>query len=88
MKINKNYELIDVADEHLAVPIDDEATSFKGVVVLTEAASFLLKNMRSSKTKADLIKILIDEFDVDKHTASADVDSFIQKLENLGIIEE
>ena len=49
MRINSKYELIDVADEHLAVPVDSEVTSFKGVVVLTEAASFLLKNMKSSR---------------------------------------
>lgn len=87
MRINSKYELIDVADEHLAVPVDSEVTSFKGVVVLTEAASFLLKNMKSSKTKADLVKMLINEFDVDEKTASNDVDLFIQKLENLGMIE-
>ena len=86
MKINMKYEIVDVADEHLAVPVDDKAVSFKGVIVLTDAAAYLLKNMKATTTKADLIKMLIDEYDIDEDTASYDVDAFIQKLVGLGVI--
>lgn len=82
------FELIDIAGEHMAVPVGEEAVSFKGVVALSEAASFLLKNMQEPKSKEELAALLTQEYDVDMATAKADIEKLIKNLLDMGVIEE
>lgn len=42
---NPNFEIVRLDDECMAVPVGDEATSFHGVVALSEPAAFLLEQM-------------------------------------------
>ena len=88
MKIIKNIELIEIANEHMAIRVGSEAASHKGIIVLTEAAAFLLNSMKHDKTKEELIELLIDKYDVDINVASVDVDRFIQKIRELGLLED
>ena len=39
MIMKAGFELVEVAGEHMAVPVGDNAASFKGVVALSEATS-------------------------------------------------
>ena len=48
MKKRSAFQIVDVADEHLAVAVGPDASSFNGVVVLSEPASFLLKNKKTN----------------------------------------
>ena len=88
MKIKSNFSLVDIAGEYMAIPVGEEATSFNGLVALTEAASFLLKNMNEPKTKEDLVALLIQEYDVEKVVAEEDVSKMVKDLLNMGVIEE
>ena len=45
MKLKSNFEVVHIADEHIIVPIGEQREQFKGVVVLNEAAAFLLEKM-------------------------------------------
>lgn len=46
--------------------------------------------LKSSKTivkKADLLKAMLDEYEVSEEKASADIDTFIQKLREADVLE-
>ena len=88
MLLSSSFEIVDIVDEHIAVPVGKKAHSFSGVIALTEAACFLLKNMSKPKTKEELLDILIAEFDVDRSIAEKDIDEFIQSSLELGLIED
>ena len=88
MKIKEGFELISIADEHLAIPIGKEAVSFKGTVALSEAAFFLLKNMKTDKTQEELLKLLISEYDIDPTIAKKDIDLFIKELQYIDVLEK
>lgn len=83
---NECFEVVTVADEHMAVPIGEEAVSFHGVVALSEAAAFLLNKMDEPRTKEELVDLLCREYDVDRATAEKDVDEIIIKFRELKII--
>ena len=87
MKLKTGYTIVDVADDHFAIPVGKETASFQGVISLTEAASFLLRKMEKERTKEELISLLTNEFDVDDFTAEQDVDAFIKTTLDLGLIE-
>lgn len=87
MIICPGFKLMDIADEHLLVPVGEKAVSFKGVVTLTESSYYLLNLMYEPKSKSELVNELVQEFDVDEDTAKADIDIFVAKLLDMGVIE-
>lgn len=87
MKKKTTFQIVDVADEHLAVPVGSESQSFQGVAILSEPAAFLLRHMEQAKTRDELVALLVSAYEVDAETASADVDRFLLELADLGMIE-
>ena len=86
MVLSKNFELIDIAGENLAVPVGSLAESYKAVIALSEASFFLLSQLKQPKTTDELIGLLTREFDVSEEQAAADVQSAIVKYTELGLI--
>lgn len=87
MRIKRNFHLIDIADEHFIVPAGEEAASFNGVVALNEEASFLINLMSGEKSKEELVNLLISEYSVDESTARHDIDCFLLKISEMGLLE-
>lgn len=88
MHLNTDFELVELADEHLAIPVGEKATSFKGVVTISNSAYFLLSKMNISRSKEELLELLVNEFDVDKAVAQADLDEFLKEMLEMGVIEK
>lgn len=88
MIMSPKFELVDIADEYMAIPVGDEATSFHGVVALSEATYFLLQKMKDQQTEESLLDLLTNEFDVDRFVAKKDLETLLPKLFDLGIIME
>ena len=86
MTVNDSYEIVEVSGEYMAIPVGDAATSFNGIVTLSEAAAFLLKCMDTPKTTMELVDYLTTEYDVDKAIAKADVERFVSQLLEIGIL--
>ena len=88
MILKKAFELVDIAGEHMAIPVGDEAASFHGIIALSNSAFFLLNNMREQQTKESLLELLMNEYEVDVSVAKKDLDELIQTLLELGVVEE
>lgn len=88
MVLKKDFEIVDMVGEHMVVPLGKEVTSFNGIVALSEASAFLLKSMETGKTEDELVDILINEFNVEPTVARADISEFLNKMIEMGIIEQ
>lgn len=88
MVLKGNFDVVDMAGEYIVVPTGKEAVSFKGVVALSEASAFLLKNMKEEKTEDELVELLCSEYDVGSDVARADIKGLLTKLLDMGVIEE
>ena len=87
MKLNTNFELIEVADEHMAVPVGENAVTFSGVVFLSNSAFLLLQFMKQHRDEDELVEFLVSTFGIEKETAKADVEEFIKSVKDTGLIE-
>ncbi len=88
MIIKSCFSLVEIANEFMLIPLEGVAKSFNGVIALNDAAGFLLQHMKIPKTKDELVEILMSDYAVDRTTAEADVDDFLQKLSAYGVFEE
>ena len=86
MRVNPNFEFVNVANDYMLIPVGEEMERFKGTVVLNEVSSFVLEQLKSGLTEDDIVKSIIEEYDVDLNTAKADVHEALSRLKILGII--
>ncbi len=80
MKIKEGFILREVAGSYLVVAVGKAVKEFNGVVNLNETGAFLWKLLEKSSTEEEMVNALLEEYDVDRATAEADVKSFVDKL--------
>ena len=88
MRINPHFELVNVADDYLLVPVGDEMEHFNGTVVLNEVSAFIFEHLEKDQTEEELVNSLMDAYEVDSDTARTDVHEALSKMKKLGIIYE
>ena len=88
MILSDCFELINIAEEYILVPVGENAESFQGVVVINEAAAFLLKNMKQNITVNKLVDLLVEHYNVDHERAYEDVKKMITELQEMGLISD
>lgn len=86
MLLSTNYEIIDFADEYLAIPIGEYAKNRKDVYAFSKAAAFLIKKLKKPMTVESLADCLVQEYGIDKDTALSDVESFISDVIEFGLV--
>lgn len=87
MKLNKNFVLRDIAGEVMLVPIGKEAANIGGFIALNDVGALIVKKLSEGCERADLIKAVTDEFEIDESTAERDTDIFIAALNEKNIID-
>ncbi len=88
MKFKSCFEVVDVADEYLAIPVGEIAKSYGGVVALSETAAFLLKQMITPKTKEELTDLLVRNYEINLESAKKQIDTALILFDQLGLIEK
>lgn len=76
-----------IAGSYVVVPVRSRAVDFSGIIKLSETGAFLWKLLEKGADREELIAALLDEYLVDEATASADVDRFIARMNEVGLLE-
>ena len=88
MKIKNNFEMVTIGDDYILVPVGDEMDKFNGTVVLNDVSAFLIENLKTDRTEKELTDLMVEEYDVDRDTALSDIRASIEKMKDLGILDE
>lgn len=88
MKLNENYILKTVAGTPVVVPVGDAVQNIHGMITLNGPAEIIWKALENGKNKDEIVDEIKSEYDVEKSVVEADVDAFLTKLENYGILEK
>ena len=86
MEFKKEVVLRTIADETMLIPLGADTKEYNGIFSLTESAVTAFKAIQSGKEKDEIVDAILEEFDIDRPTAERDVDDFLTKLKNYGII--
>lgn len=87
MKIKSDYILKKIAGSYVVVPVRTRAVDFSGIIKLSETGAFLWEILSKGAEKETLLARMLEEYDVDEATASADIDRFLRKLQEADLIE-
>ena len=88
MKIKSGFVIESVGDGYLAVAVGDRADEFTGLVRMNYTGAFLWKLIEETDlSKEELLKKVLEEYEVDEALARADIDKFERQLRDGGILE-
>ena len=89
MKISSNFALRNIAGNWVALPLGtNNVVDFTGMLTLNESGLLLWRALESGATEGELCAALLNEYDVTEEQAMADVAAFIEKLRDIGCIED
>ena len=87
MRIKDGFVLRNVVDEYIVMPTGSNIAKFEGAVVLNEVSAFIYKLLENPMCREDLLTAILNEYNVDEATASADLDVLLNKLADMGVLE-
>lgn len=87
MKIKEGFILRNVAGNNVVVPIGQATLDFNGMMSLNDTGAFLFGKMIEGISREDLIKAVMEEYEIDEELATKDVDNFIEKVKGENLFE-
>ena len=87
MKIKKDFILRKVADSYVVVPVGKLTLDFNGIINLNETGAVLFGLLQEGAEKEDLLRKMLEEYDVTPEKAAADIDVFLKKAEEADVLE-
>ncbi|MBQ1807709.1 MAG: PqqD family protein, partial [Ruminococcus sp.] len=83
----KDFILRKVADSYVVVPVGKLTLDFNGIINLNETGAFLFGLLQEGAEKEDLLRKMLEEYDVTPEKAAADIDVFLKKAEEADVLE-
>ena len=88
MKIKKGFVMEKVGGSYLAVATGAMANEFKALVRLNGTGAFLWQQLsEGDKCEEDLLRAILEEYEVEEDRARADIEAFKKTLLGAGILD-
>ena len=87
MKIKDGFVLHCVANAWVVLPYGSATIDFNSIIKLNESGVLLWKALEKDCDSDTLVKMLLNEYEIDNKTACSDVNAFIEELIEVGCIE-
>ena len=86
MKIKKELIRREIAGESFLIPLGKTVYDTNGLFVLTEVGAFLWDLLPEAKDEEELLRAVLDTYDVSQPQAAADIAEFLEKLRKMEIL--
>ncbi len=88
MKIKQGYKVRKMCDTAIVVAVGTESSEFNGMITLNDSGELLWSRLTQGADIDELAQLLVAEYGIDKQTAMADVEEFVEKIEGAGFLEQ
>ena len=89
MKIKKGFLLREMAGGvNVVVGVGNEANTLKGYVTLNESGALIWKVLEKGATLEDVVSAILSEYEVEKEVARKDAVLVIEKLKEIGALDD
>ena len=87
MQIKNGFMLRDIAGQAVVVPLGSRVVEFNGIMTLSESGALLWRKLENNSSFEEMVELLLAEYDIDKETASKDVENFLESMKSNKILE-
>ena len=88
MKLVEGFCIRKVLDETIIIPTGKAAHCLSGLISVNETGEFLFELLQTEQTMESLVDRMLEEFEVEKEIAKADVEAFVKVLIEHEMIEQ
>ncbi len=87
MKTKIGFNLRQICGENVIIAEGEENIDFSNIISMNESSAYLWKKIQDKEfSEDDLVKLLIEEYEVDEVTAKSDISSLVKSWLNAGIM--
>lgn len=87
MRIEKTFVLREIAGDYVIVPTGKSALEFNGLITVNELGAFIWNQLQEETTADRIVEAIQEEYEVDRETAKADTEEFLEVLVKQQILE-
>lgn len=87
MKAKFTFEIMELDDSMVAVPVGDGAEQFRGVLKVNDTAAAILKLLEQETSEDAIVASLMKEYSGEKGEICGYVHEYIENLKSEGIVE-
>lgn len=80
MRIENNVILREIAGEYILIPTGSMALKFPGVFAVSELGVAIWNLLKQDMDENEIVNTLLQEYEVDRETLTADVKEFLMTL--------
>ena len=86
MNIKKELIRREIAGDVILVPVGKTALENNGLFTLNELGGFLWDRLEGAKDETDLLRAVLEEYEVSEQKALEDIRAFLDELTQMGIL--
>ena len=75
-----------IEDEVILVPIRQNVADLGSIYTLTEVGAYIWEQMDGQRTTAEILALIVEEFEVTEEEAGKDLMEFTEQLSSIGVI--
>ena len=87
MNIKRRLLKRQIAGDAFLVPVGKEIYDSNGLFFLTEVGEFIWDRLAEAGGTEDILRAILEEYDVEESVARQDLEAFFEKLRALDIID-
>ena len=87
MKLKGNYQIKEIAGQSVAIYCQGDTADLRRAVSLKGGAEIIFKRLIDGCEKNDLVRCLIENYDISKEIAEKDVESFLKLLVDYNLLD-
>lgn len=84
--VDKEFVLREIAGDYIIIPTGKTVLEFNGLITVNEVGVSLWNMLQNEVTFEELVKGILDEYDVEESVAREDIQEFLDKLVEGGIL--
>ena len=88
MKIRKEFVLREIAGDYIIIPTGKTVLEFNGLITVNEVGVSLWNMLQNEVSFEELVQGILEEYDVEESVAREDIQEFLDKLIEGGILEK
>lgn len=86
MEIRKRLMKREIAGDSFLIPLGKTVYDANGMYILTELGAFIWDILPQVQSEEEILREVLEEYEVDEATARADITRFLEKLRAMEIL--
>jgi hypothetical protein len=87
MKLKGEFVLREIMDETIAIPVGNAALNFNGMICLNDVGKIIFAGLQANRAEEAILSEILETFDVSREEALRDLESFLSRLAESGLLE-